>query len=115
VVNLQSTLQKLLPELEARVAASPYAGWTGALRLETDMGAATLAFDAGKLSLKDSGAPAGHVARLGQGDLISLMFAFAPFGSLVAHAGLALDDDAAGLLRALFPERVSHLAYIDEF
>ncbi|MBN1284935.1 MAG: GNAT family N-acetyltransferase [Anaerolineae bacterium] len=115
IVNLESTMQELLPELEAQWARSPYARWTGSLRLETDMGDVTLASLDGKLAL-DERAPASRVVRMNQTGLVKLIFAYAPPEEIIAAGDIEqLDDEAAGMLKALFPPRICHLAYIDEY
>lgn len=112
IINLRSTFEHLLPELQARIQTSPHAGWMGRLRIETGMGQVTIAFTQGRLALgrhvRDS-----LVVRLDQADLIQLIFSYVTPAEVAARANL--DPEAAGLLSSLFPKKVCGLAGIDWF
>lgn len=53
VINLKSTLQKLAPLFEERLAGSPYAAWQGDLLLDGGEQKATLYINRGKVQLMD--------------------------------------------------------------
>ena len=120
IINLPRTIEKLLPELEARLRESPHAGWTGRLRLETDIGQVTLAASQGRLALGRH-ARTSLVARMRQDDLIQLLFAYVTPAEVAARAHIAhqgrrgIDAEAYSLLKALFPPRVSYIAGLDWF
>ncbi len=112
IINLQSTVEKLFPELEARLADSQFTGWSGRLRLETDLGQITLAFSQGKPALGRH-TRSSLVAQVDQANLIQLMFAYATPEEVAARQGVQIDPEAIPLLRALFPQRVCCLAGLD--
>lgn len=112
ILNLHSTFEKLLPELEARLLDSARAGWEGALRLETDIGSVTLKAARGRLALDGRARPTA-TARLSQADLVQLMFAYVPPEEIAARAGVHIDAEALRLLGALFPRRAAYIAGVD--
>lgn len=115
IIDLHSTIEKLLPELEARVQGSPCVGWEGRLLIETDLGAVTLAFSRGALALDRGNARPSATARLSQRDLAQLMFAFLTPAEVAAQVGAFIDAPALRLLEALFPPRVCDIAGLDWF
>jgi len=114
VINLRNMMEKLLPELQARIQASSFAGWVGRLRIETDIGQVTLTFSQGRLALgrhmRES-----LVTRIAQTDLIQLIFSYATPTDVIARQGIHLDAETTGLLNALFPQRICDIAGIDWF
>ncbi|MCZ7545853.1 MAG: GNAT family N-acetyltransferase [Anaerolineae bacterium] len=114
LIDLPRTVEKLLPELEARVQRSPYADWAGYLRLETDLGHVTLALSHGRI-MTGRHTRQSLVAQMRQTDLVELMFAYSTPAEVAAQAHAHIDREALGLLRALFPPVVSGMAGIDWF
>ncbi|MBN1284936.1 MAG: GNAT family N-acetyltransferase [Anaerolineae bacterium] len=114
IIDLRSTIEHLLPELQARIQDSPYARWAGRLRIETDIGQATVAFSQGRLALgrhvRDS-----LVTRLSQTDLIQLIFSYVTPAEVAARQGVHFDAQTTGLLEALFPPVVADLGGVDWF
>jgi predicted acetyltransferase len=114
IVDVQRTMHRLLPELEIRLKRSPYAGWMGYLRLETDAGQVSLAITKGRPALGRHVRSA-LVTRLGQADLAQLLFAYSTPAEINARQGLHFEPEVTGLLDALFPPRLCGLAGLDAF
>lgn len=103
LLNVAGLFQAIGPELEARLARSPLRGWTGTLRLETDVGTATLPFVKGGLQPDGMPAPV-RIARMPQSGLVRLVTGYNDVTALSGRQGVAIDRADWPLLRALFPK-----------
>lgn len=104
VVDLAATLDALQPELEARLAGSRYAGWSGRVAIEAASGLAALAWESGRASLARPDLPPDvAIRRASLGGLAQLLLGYRDTGDLRATGELAAVDVDLGLLDALFP------------
>lgn len=115
VLNVERLLTALLPEFTARVRA---AGWDAAdaLRLETDLGAATLCLTPGGVELAAS--EEARALRLPQTALAQLALGAFPPATILDR--LASDSGAADgatrrLVELLFPHRHQHMHLPDRY
>lgn len=113
IVNLRSTLEKVTPVLEERLAASSDAGWEGRLLLDAVRESATLEIRRGKITVT---APARepHAIRAGEG-MVSLLLGTAPPAETVARENIIVEGDGEKLLPILFPHEDPSLAVWDSF
>jgi hypothetical protein len=104
VVDLPAALEALAPELARRLAGSRYAGWSGAVRLQGDAGAATIRCAAG--AVEASGAPGPVdviVGGLGLAGAAQLILGYRQAADLRATGELRCADVDLGLVDVLFP------------
>ncbi|NKB67815.1 MAG: GNAT family N-acetyltransferase [Candidatus Latescibacteria bacterium] len=101
IIDLQTTLQALLPELTQRLQKTSFYRWSGALSLQVEEQQAALIFDRGQIHLEAS-AQTEH--RL-QGDqhLAQLIVGTYPPLETIAAGHLHLSGRAGELVEALFP------------
>ena len=101
------------PVLQERLEASPYAGHTGEVKLTFYRQGLKLTFDGGTITAIEpwSPAPVGHSGDAGFPGLtfLQLLFGYRSFEQLEAAFAdcWSENDDAPGLLEALFPRQVS--------
>jgi predicted acetyltransferase len=103
ILDIQGLFKALARELEARLARSPLAKWTGTLRLETDIGPVILTFSDGLLAPHAGTAPV-RSARMGQSWLTRLVTGYHDIAALDRRPGNMIDREDWPLLRALFPK-----------
>ncbi len=113
VPDLPAFMRRIAPALEARLAASPQAGYTGELRVNFFRHGLGLCFDAGRLTVSDwkpDRVDAGDAAfpdltflqlLVGYRSLEELLFAFPDCATTT--------DDARALLPILFPKQDSNV------
>lgn len=103
LLDVVGLFRALGSELEARLARSPLRGWTGTLRLETDIGTVTLPFGRGKLQLDGMPAPV-RTVQMPQSWLARLVTGYNDLAALNRRRGVAMARADWPLLRALFPK-----------
>jgi len=103
LLDAAGLFRALGPELEARLARSSLRGWTGTLRLETDIGTVTLPFMGGKLRSGGKPDPV-RTVEVPQSWLARLVTGYNDIAALSRRRGIVLERDDWPLLRALFPK-----------
>lgn len=103
LLDAAGLFRALGPELEARLARSPLRGWTGTLRLETDIGTVTLPFVGGLLRSDGKPDPV-RIVQAPQSWLARLVTGYNDIAALSRRRGIVLERDDWPLLRALFPK-----------
>ena len=109
ITNLETLCQHMAPEWERLLAASPVAGWSGRLRLKTDIGTVDLAIAKGKVSivggasLPRESAPATITAD--QDKLCRLVVGFHTPSAAAFLGEARITPAARPLADALFPAR----------
>lgn len=112
LVNLHSTLLKLVPLFEQRLAASRFAGWQGGLLLDGGEQQATLHFDRGRVEI--AGASATEHALYGGADVARLLIGSDEPGEIIRQAGMHCEGAARSLAGVLFPRLYPVLSHWDE-
>jgi predicted N-acetyltransferase YhbS len=101
LVNLHTTMQKLIPDLEVRLRESAWSDWNGHLRLDNDEQAVDLQIAAGRVEVAASTDSTAHEVN-GPG-LAQLVIGTDAVGSLVEEGGLAVRGDGGTLAEVMFP------------
>ena len=108
LLDLDGLFRELGPELEARLARSPFREWTGTVRLKTDIGTVKLPFNQGELQPAGTPRPE-RSAVMSQSWLARLITGY----NDVAVVGRPRDTDVAErdwpLIRALFPKACPYI------
>ncbi len=114
IVNLGSTLQKLLPLFEERLAQSRFADWQGTLLLDGGRPdwQALLRIQQGRVQVEPPG-PAENILPAGA-DLARFLIGSADPDEIAAQAGMQTSPTAAALARVLFPDLHPILSHWDE-
>ena len=113
LVNLASSLQKLVPLFTARLAGSQFANWQGSLLLDAGAQKATVEVEGGKVSIgQDSNTP--HSLR-GGADITRLLIGSDEADEIIQQAGMQASGLALPLVRALFPNLRPMLSHWDEY
>ena len=101
--NLVTLLEKLEPELTARLASSDLAGARSSFTLKTDIGAVGVRVRDGRVMTSGRGRAAKTGAVIPQHVLSQLLFGFRTVADVVADVGVAVPAKLVGLLSVLFP------------
>ena len=101
IINLHSTLTKLLPLFEKRLANSRFAGWQGTLLLDAGEQKATLGLAGGKIMVTDNTAIP-NILR-GGADLARFLIGSDEPDEIIRQAGMACLGLAQSLAQVLFP------------
>jgi len=104
ILDLPTTLTKLLPELNARLVRAGKQEYPAALTLSTDLGSVTLKTAADQVFLADSAEKKAVRVRMDQGRLAQLLCGYRGIDDLAALPDVSCPAKARPLLRALFPE-----------
>ena len=112
IINLESTLQKLLPLLEKRLAESHFADWRGSLLLDAGEQKATLGISGRKIMLIDDTAPP-NILR-GGAEIARFLIGSDEPDEIIRQAGVECLGLAQPLARALFPNLYPMLSHWDE-
>src|SRR5574341_623174 len=114
LIDVPGFIRRIAPALEKNLAGSPFAGHTGELKLTFFRSGMKLAFEKGRLAGVEAWKPEPH-GYSGDASFPDLTFLQLLFGyRSLDELGYAFadcrwgDDDAYGLLNALFPKQVSH-------
>jgi hypothetical protein len=113
LVDLESTLSKLLPLLEERLRRSHLAGWKGHLHLDGGAQSATLALDGGKIQFALP-LPTGHNIHAGPA-LARLLIGSDEPGEVMQQEGIKTTGRGAELARVLFPNMRPMMSHWDEY
>ena len=113
LINLSSTLHKLVPLLETRLAQSQFSTWQGSLLLDAGSQQATIAIDGGKVSI---GSDRGTSHRLhGGADIARLLIGSDEPEEIMQQAGMEARGLALPLARVLFPNLHPMMSHWDEY
>lgn len=113
VINLHSTLQKLSPLLEARLAKSHLAAWEGRLHLDGGKQQASLEIKEGKIEVTEP--LEGEHAIDGGYALSRLLIGSDEPAEIVQQEGMTLVGKADELVEILFPNLYPMMSHWDEF
>ena len=113
LINLQSTLQKLIPLLEERLARSHFADWQGSLLLDAGEQQATLRIEHGKIAIADK-KMATHILH-GGADLARFLIGSDEPDEIIRQADMECSGLAQPLVNLLFPNLHPMLSQWDEF
>jgi len=113
LVNLASSLQKLLPLLENRLAASRFAGWQGSLHLDAGEQKATLKISDGGIQVTGE-APGVHRVHGGWAIARLLIGSDRPM-EIAQQEGITFSGEAESLVEVLFPNLNPMMSHWDEF
>ena len=113
IINLNSTLQKMIPLLERRLSRSHLATWTGSLLLDGGEHQAGLQIDCGKVTLtKDY--PATNTLE-GGANIARLLIGSDDPDEIIQQAEMRTSGAAAELAQVLFPNLYPMLSHWDEY
>jgi predicted N-acetyltransferase YhbS len=113
VINLVSTLSKMIPLLEKRIMQSKYAGWVGTLDLEGDQQTVALLIDEGQIQIHDQ-RPGEHTLTAGPA-LGRLLIGSDNPREIIQDEGGICSGLAAELAEALFPNMYPMMSHFDEY
>ena len=102
IVQPAALLDKLLPRMNERLAASPGAGWTGVVRLQSGVGNVDLRCANGSVTRVPDAGPPAITLHGTHAQTIELVFGQIDAASLVTRPD-DLTEDAAAVLEALCP------------
>ena len=104
IVDLAGAVAQLAPALEARLASSRYAGWSGRVQIESGDTPVTLACVRGQITIATGAQPADvRLQQVTLTGLPQLCLGARAISDLRATGELACDDTELGLLETLFP------------
>lgn len=113
ILNQQALFEKIAPEMERRLAASPLSGYTGTLALSTDLGTTSLAFGGGKLTV--GAVDAAMRLELSQDRLVQLVMGYRSVRDAINDVDVEVMGDALALLNALFVKGYPYIWVADQF
>ena len=113
LISLASTLQKLTPLLENRLADSRFADWQGSLLLDAGEQKAVLSIERGKVTLTREGSTP-HSLR-GGADIARFLIGSDDPDEIIRQAGMDCNGLAQPLARALFPNLHPMMSHWDEY
>jgi hypothetical protein len=110
---LDSTLQKILPLLEARLQKSHLLNWRGELHLDGGEHQANMKVESGRIKIVD-GAPSDHTLHAGEALTRFLIGSDDP-KEIIQQEGATCTGDAGELVDAIFPNLYPMLSHFDEY
>lgn len=113
IVNLESCLRKMLPELSARLKVSDLAGYSGTLNIAGPEQSVGLDIRKGEVSLAKKGS--GSNVLKGGHDLAQLLLGTDEPGEICEGCGMSLRGDAKQLVPVLFPIQYPQLQQADRY
>ncbi len=113
IINLHSTLQKLIPLLEKRLADSRFAGWQGSLLLDGGEQKAILQIGQGNVEITSEG-DTQNILR-GGADLARFLIGSDEPDEVIRQADMACSGLALPLVRVLFPNLHPMMSHWDEY
>ena len=113
LVNLASSLEKLLPLLADRLAASHFAGWQGSLHLDAGEQKAVLKISNGRIQITDE-APGEHRVHGGWA-IARLLIGSDELGEIARQEGIRFTGEAEALVEVLFPNLHPMMSHWDEY
>jgi len=114
LLNQQPFFEKIAPELERRLALSRYAGYTGALTFQTDLGTVALVINRGSIAVAD-GAREGLRLELSQDKLTQLVIGYRSARDVLNDSQVKAHGDVLPLLNILFPKGTPYIWVADHF
>ncbi|MBE0687655.1 MAG: GNAT family N-acetyltransferase [Anaerolineaceae bacterium] len=113
IINLPSTLLKLIPLLEKRLTKSQFAGWTGSLLLDAGEQSALLRFDRGKITL-EVGSSSANTLHAGAALSRFLIGSDEP-DEIIRQDGMQCSGKSQELVCLLFPNLYPMMSHWDEY
>jgi len=114
LLNQQPFFEKIVPELERRLALSRSAGYTGMLTLQTDLGTLALVINRGSIAV-ESGAREGLRLELPQDKLTQLVIGYRSARDVLNDPQVTAHGDVLPLLNILFPKGTPYIWVADHF
>jgi predicted N-acetyltransferase YhbS len=113
IINLSSTLQKLVPLFEQRLQSSNYSDWQGYLHLDAGEQVVILQVVKGKVALVDNG-PVENIIHCGA-DIARLLIGSDDPVEIIRQAGMDCTGQALSLASILFPNLHPMMSHWDEY
>jgi hypothetical protein len=113
IVNLHSTLKKLIPLLENRLAQSQFAGWQGSLVLDGGQQKATIQIEQGKVDISEGGASE-NMLQCGA-DIARFLIGSDEPDEIIHQANMDYRGLAIPLACGLFPNLHPMMSHWDEY
>jgi hypothetical protein len=113
IVNLESTLQKLLPLLENRLADSRFSDWLGSLLLDAGDQKITLRIAGRKITLSDDNATPNILH--GGADIARFLIGSDESDEIIRQTGMNCSGLAQPLTQVLFPNLHPMMSHWDEY
>ncbi len=113
IINLQRTLNKLIPLLEKRLLESQYAGWQGNLQLDAGFAKAVIKMDRGRVEITGEGISE-NVLR-GGADISRFLIGSDEPDEIIRQAEMECSGMSIALARVLFPNLHPMMSLWDEF
>ncbi len=113
LVNLSSTLHKLVPLFKARLAQSHFSSWQGSLLLDAGNQQATLEIREGKVEIEPTSAAPNRLH--GGAEFARLLIGSDEPEEIIQQAGMEASGLAIPLVRVLFPNLHPMLSHWDEY
>lgn len=113
IINLKSTLVKLIPLFERRLAGSQFAGWSGNLLIDAGEQQAVLMIENRKFDVRDEG-ESGNYLRGGAAISRFLIGSDEP-EEIIRQADMNCSPMAIALARVLFPNLHPMMSHWDEY
>lgn len=114
LLNQQPFFEKIVPELERRLALSRSAGYTGALTFQTDLGDLALVINRGSITLAGK-ASDGLRLELSQDRLTQLVIGYRSARDVLNDPLVKAHGDVLPLLNVLFPKGTPYVWVADHF
>lgn len=112
IINLESTLRKMLPLLETRLSVSRFANWTGDLLLDAGEQKATLHIEGGKATLTDDPSPN---LLCGFAEIARFLIGSDDPDEIIRQSGMECRGLAQPLAKVLFPNLHPMMSHWDEY
>ena len=113
LINLKSTLGKILPLLEARLQKSHLLNWKGELHLDGGEHQANLKVESGRIKILDA-APSSHNLQAGA-SLARFLIGSDDPKEIIQQEGVVCRGDADELIEVIFPNLHPMLSHFDEY
>ena len=113
IINLHSTLQKLVPLFEKRLADSKFAAWQGNLLLDAGEQQATVHIERGKVSI-GAETPSDNILR-GGAEIARFLIGSDDAEEIVQQEGITCPEQTLELVKVLFPNLHPMLSHWDEY
>jgi hypothetical protein len=113
IVNMHSTLQKLVPLLEQRLVRSQFAGWKGSLLVDGGQQKALLRIDKGKIAVANEGTSENVLC--GGADIARFLIGSDEPDEIIRQANMDCSGLAFPLAGVLFPNLHPMLSHWDEY
>jgi hypothetical protein len=112
-VNLQSTLEKIRPDLEARLERSSFANWRGSLHLDAGKQRATLEMNDGRMDVYANKTSENSIQ--GGADLARFLIGSDDPIEIIQQSHMPSTGKAVELVSVLFPNQHPVMSHWDEY